>query len=341
MTGSFHRRDVLTWGAGLGGMAMTSPVLAQLGETVDMFGVPVPKLLIDKVKFPSKSLNMVRTIAAIVELEKQAMARGLPYSPLEAVKPPPLVPVEGGFYQSAMPRLVALIDKSEGRDPETAEKAGALLADIHASVHVTPDVLKPTPFIPSTARNFAALKDEYAMLFTSATVRPDHKEAVDWQVKMIIQSRKRYEAVALDLMVPWYFIGAIHGLEASFNFRAHLHNGDHPLDQRTRQVPAGRPLVWLPPADWESSAKDAIKLLGFANQADWSLERTLYRLEAFNGFGYRGRKVPTPYLWCFSNHYDRGKFVSDGSWNAEARSRQCGAAVLLRALVDAKEVVLG
>ncbi|MBX4390438.1 hypothetical protein K4H03_30615, partial [Mycobacterium tuberculosis] len=78
-----------------------------------------------------------------------------------------------------------------------------------------------------------------------------------------------------------------HGLEASFNFRAHFHNGDFPLTARTRQVPAGRPTRWLPPSDWELSAQDALRLLGYTNQSDWTLERTLFRLEAYNGLGYR------------------------------------------------------
>ena len=138
--------------------------------------------------------------------------------------------------------------------------------------------------------------------------------------------------------VPWHFIAATHGLEASFNFRAHLHNGDFPLTARTRQVPAGRPSQWLPPSDWESSAKDALRLLGFTGQNDWSLERTLYRLEAYNGFGYRGLGVPTPYLWSFSNHYERGKFVADGKFSLTAKSQQCGAAVMLKLLTDAGEL---
>jgi lysozyme family protein len=119
-----------------------------------------------------------------------------------------------------------------------------------------------------------------------------------------------------------------------------LHNGDYPLTARTRQVPAGRPLKWLPPTDWESSALDAMRLLGFTGQSDWSLERTLYRLEVYNGLGYRGLGVLTPYLWSFSNHYDRGKYVADGKFSATARSQQCGAAVMLKLLQDAGEIKL-
>ena len=104
------------------------------------------------------------------------------------------------------------------------------------------------------------------------------------------------------------------------------------------QVPAGRPPVWLPPSDWESSAVDALRLLGFAGASDWSLPRTLFRLEAFNGFGYRRIGRASPYLWSFSSLYERGKFVSDGSFNARARSQQCGTAVMLKLLADAGEI---
>jgi lysozyme family protein len=81
-----------------------------------------------------------------------------------------------------------------------------------------------------------------------------------------------------------------------------------------------------------------LRLLGFTGQTDWSLERTLYRLEAYNGLGYRGLGVPTPYLWSFSNHYERGKFVADGKFSATAKSQQCGAAVMLKLLTDAGEI---
>ena len=100
------------------------------------------------------------------------------------------------------------------------------------------------------------------------------------------------------------------------------------------------PQVWLPPSDWESSAVDALRLLGFAGASDWSLPRTLYRLEAYNGFGYRRIGRITPYLWSFSSHYDRGKFVADGRYDARARSQQCGAAVMLKLLADAGEISL-
>ena len=191
----------------------------------------------------------------------------------------------------------------------------------------------------SKAKDYVSLQDEYGRLYRKLSVRDSRSESVEWHLAMIRKSKARYESVGQQTGVPWYFIAVTHGLEASFNFRAHLHNGDFPLSSRTRQVPAGRPTKWLPPSDWESSAKDALRLLGFTGQKDWSLARTLYRLEAYNGFGYRGYGVPTPYLWSFSNHYDRGKYVADGKFSFSARSQQCGAAVMLKMLADAGELV--
>jgi lysozyme family protein len=63
-------------------------------------------------------------------------------------------------------------------------------------------------------------------------------------------------------------------------------------------------------------------------------------LERFNGFGYRRHdiNIHSPYLWSFSNHYTKGKFVADNTFSATAVSKQCGAAVLLKRMVARKLV---
>jgi lysozyme family protein len=43
--------------------------------------------------------------------------------------------------------------------------------------------------------------------------------------------------------------------------------------------------------------------------------------------------VPTPYLWSFSSLYEKGKFVADGVFDPAAVSKQCGAAVMLKAVL--------
>ena len=178
-----------------------------------------------------------------------------------------------------------------------------------------------------------AHRRRYELLYESCLTRPNRKASVNVLARKIRANRKRYEKVGKAVGVPWYVVGIIHSLEASGNFTRHLHNGD-PLSARTVHVPAGRPKTGKPPFTWEQSAIDALRGRGLGAWKDWSVPGTLYQLEAYNGFGYRDHhpNVPSPYLWSFSNHYTRGKYVADGRFSATAVSQQVGAALLLKQL---------
>jgi lysozyme family protein len=180
------------------------------------------------------------------------------------------------------------------------------------------------------------LRGEYQLLYESCAIRPERQAAADALARKIRANRARYEAVGGPLGIPWYAVGLIHAMEASLNFGAHLHNGD-PLTARTVHVPAGRPKAGKPPFTWEQSATDALVQQGFGAWKDWSVPGILFKLEGYNGFGYRQYHpdVLSPYLWSFSNHYSRGTYVGDGSFSATATSAQCGAAVLLKLLMGA------
>lgn len=192
----------------------------------------------------------------------------------------------------------------------------------------------PTQPVNLTAR----LRDEYEQLFKTCQIAPARRQEVDTLASRLARSRSRYEAVSAATGVPWHVIGVIHCMEASLEFNCHLHNGD-PLTARTVQAPANRPREGHPPFTWEVSAADALTLQRLNGDTDWSLPETLYRLEKYNGFGYRRMhpEVLTPYLWSFSQHYTKGKFIADGKWSATAVSKQCGAAVLLRRLAERGE----
>ena len=179
------------------------------------------------------------------------------------------------------------------------------------------------------------LKDEYQQLFDTATIRADRQQEVDGYVRKLAGNRARYETVGSPLGVPWYLIAVIHHMECAQDFRLHLHNGD-PLTAKTARVPAGRPKTGTPPFTWQQSATDAMQLKNLHQWLDWSLAGVLYRLEGYNGWGYRlyHAEVLSPYLWGYSNHYTSGKYVADGTWSDTAVSRQCGAAVLLRRMAE-------
>lgn len=187
---------------------------------------------------------------------------------------------------------------------------------------------------PINSTDYEILAPEYLDYFSSCVIRPKHQATVDWYSAKIEKGKERYSRLGDRLNgIPWYFIGILHGLEASFSFETHLHNGDS-LEQRTVHVPKGRPKNGKPPFSWEESAEDALVMKGYHQQTDWSLPRLLYRFERYNGFGYRPRHVPTPYLWSFSTHYTKGKYTSDGHFDPNAVSHQCGAAVSLKDLKD-------
>jgi lysozyme family protein len=178
------------------------------------------------------------------------------------------------------------------------------------------------------------LKQEYKKLFDSCAITPGHANDIEKSVTDICKNKDRYQRVGSALRIPWYFIGAIHCMESSLSFQSHLHNGD-PLTGRTVQVPKGRPVNGTPPFTWEESAMDALRFRALDQVSDWSLPGLLYQLEGYNGFGYRGVQPPvnSPYLWSFSCHHTCGKFVADGKYDPDAISKQCGAAVIIWAML--------
>ncbi|WP_434050656.1 MAG: D-Ala-D-Ala carboxypeptidase family metallohydrolase [Roseibium sp.] len=187
---------------------------------------------------------------------------------------------------------------------------------------------------PANSTKFSDLENEYKSFFVGARYRSQSaKDEVHGLCRSAADDKHRYETVSSALGVPWWFIAAIHLLESGRNFKRHMHNGDK-LTARTVHVPKGRPVAGSPPFTWEESATDAMKLKNFHKRTDWSLARALYRLEAYNGFGYRSKGIPTPYLWSLTSLYTKGKYASDGVFDPNLVSKQCGAAAFMRGLVE-------
>jgi lysozyme family protein len=193
----------------------------------------------------------------------------------------------------------------------------------------------PAAQLPAIVRstNFSDLKEEYEAEWACCEAHSDKHREIEAALGRARAGRQRYEQVAAHFGgMPWQFLAVMHGMEAGFRFDRHLHNGD-PLTGRTVRVPAGRPRTGTPPFSWEESAQDAMALMGYDRVTDWSLANVLYLLEKYNGFGYRRKGLRTPYLWSYSNLYEKGRYVADGVFDPEAVSRQCGAATLLKKLL--------
>ncbi len=180
-----------------------------------------------------------------------------------------------------------------------------------------------------------ALREEYESLFNTCKIRSEHERDVESVIEKINLNKATYISVSDKTSIPWFFIASVHNMEASLDFKTHLHNGD-PLTARTIHVPAGRPKNGIPPFTWAESAIDSLTFQGLTANTDWSLSSLLFHLEEYNGWGYRTKHpdVLSPYLWSFSTHYTSGKYIADGRWSSTAKSDQVGAAVILRRMAE-------
>ena len=145
----------------------------------------------------------------------------------------------------------------------------------------------------------------------------------------ITANRSRYEKVSKLTGVPWWFIGVTHYRESNLDFNTYLGNGQV-LNKKTTIVPKGRG----PFASWEDGAVDALVNCApyAARNKDWSVGGSLAMLEQYNGLGYAGKGLPSPYIWSGTNQYTKGKYVSDGVFSATAVDKQLGCAGILKFL---------
>jgi lysozyme family protein len=184
--------------------------------------------------------------------------------------------------------------------------------------------------------NVSQRLNDYSKLYSEMEVTPTILPKAKVIADKIKENESRYQEIsnALGGLIPYYFIGIIHNMECGLDFGQHLHNGDS-LKRRTVQVPQGRPID--PPKSssgysFLESAIDALKMKGYDKKESWELPEILYRLEAYNGWGYYYKDINSPYLWAGTNLYTKGKYVSDGVFDENAVSKQIGSAVIISLL---------
>lgn len=185
----------------------------------------------------------------------------------------------------------------------------------------------------TTGLVFEDAKQGYRNLWSRCEVVKGRVPQADALAKVIIRNADTYKQIEAATGVPWFMVGLIHMRESDFNLHAHLHNGD-PLSDYTHHVPAGRPQVGHgPPFTFAESASDALKERGLNRITDWSLERILYELEAYNGWGYEEyHGENSPYVWSWTTNQQPGKYTEDGHWSPTEIDVQPGCAAVLRRL---------
>lgn len=179
--------------------------------------------------------------------------------------------------------------------------------------------------------SFAALSREYATLWDTMEITRDEAQMAK-TVDRIIAHRASYEEVERHTRVPWYVVGIMDMREGGGGARTHLHNGDS-LSRPTRQVPVNRP-PGAGPFTFCQSACDALRIKGYDKVTDWTIERMAYCFERFNGFGYRSKKMPSPYLWGGTNHQQPGKYIRDHVFSRAVMDPQHGCMPLLKIICE-------
>lgn len=143
--------------------------------------------------------------------------------------------------------------------------------------------------------------------------------------------KKIYEEIAAETRVPWFVTAVIHERESTQNFLRSIAQGD-PWNAKSVHVPAGRG----PFGSFKEAAADALVNCAprAARWTDWSAGGTLTILEEYNGLGYAGKGVPSPYIWAGTNQYGSGKYVRDGVYDPNFVDTQLGCAGLLMAMAQ-------
>jgi lysozyme family protein len=180
------------------------------------------------------------------------------------------------------------------------------------------------------ALTFEATRAGYLALWGKMQVRPEKVAAADKIVEHILAHKADYEAIEKATDVPWFLLGCIHYRESDLDFETYLGNGQS-LKRVTTQVPRGRG----PFSSFLAGAIDALALDGLSAIKDWPIERVAWAAERENGQGYFSKGVNSPYVWSWSDLYDKGKFVEDGVYDANFPDPQCGVMVLIKRLAVA------
>lgn len=179
-----------------------------------------------------------------------------------------------------------------------------------------------------------ALRKDYEAKWKSCQIdyQPDTVKAVARRVLAVKKTCSGFWEV------PWWFVALCWLRECNLDPKGSLAQGD-PWNKKSTHVPKGRG----PFNSWREAAEDALKLEGYDKKKDWGVGAVLFMFEGFNGYGYRTKGVPSPYLWSHTNHYadgswdddpKGGKYIRDHVWDGNVYDSQIGVCAVLKSLIE-------
>ena len=225
-------------------------------------------------------------------------------------------------------------------------------ADIYRDLPVTSEKLSPSDEQYRNTRNMSAIKEDHEQNLPKLKIMDSKMDQIKRFIDIAKQNQRRYEIVADRTGIPWELIAALHYRESGMKFNTYLHNGQK-LGKPTTMVPRG---VMFGEGEWELAAIHALggnlsvdELRGNQPKKHFQNIRTslgidkdtqeLSKLfafaESYNGLGYRGKGVPTPYVYSGTNMYTTGHFYADNKFSPDRSDRSVGVAALVIALKKA------
>lgn len=171
---------------------------------------------------------------------------------------------------------------------------------------------------------------QYAQQWNKMEIKANRVAEFNKIANTILVHKDRYVGIEKLTGVPWHLIALLHMRESSFNFNTYLGNGQT-LSRPTTIVPAHRG-PFLGPDAFEKGAVDALRIDGLSSIIDWRLEKELYEMEIFNGTGYDGKGLPSPYVFGGTNIQHPGKYVADHVFDPHVWDPQPGCAPILATL---------
>jgi lysozyme family protein len=185
---------------------------------------------------------------------------------------------------------------------------------------------------------FEAMKSNYISLISQATVLPSREAEVAAVAEYLIRDKAIYLMVEQKTHVPAAVLMALAEREMDGNLHCYLGNGQN-LKRRTTIVPIGRgPFMETFPNDFIAGCLDSLALDGLDkvwqdNPEGWSLDRFAFEMESWNGWGYRARGIPSPYVFGATTVQRPGKFPRDHVFVATEMDPQIGTLAIVEEIV--------
>lgn len=184
-------------------------------------------------------------------------------------------------------------------------------------------------------RPYEALKDDYVRLIGAAHIRPECEHMLSVTCARLLHDKAVYQRISEQTGVPVAVLMALAEREMSGSLHCYFGNGQR-LTMRTTIVPKNRGPFPDNIEGFIRGALDALHLDGLDQIAKtsegWSMPRFGYESELWNGFGYRGHGIPTPYLVGGMSVQKCGKYTFDGHYDSHVMDPQLGTLAIVEEL---------